>query len=178
VISVIAFLISGIGLLALIFALVALCNKSKCMAIAAIVIGSICIVIAIIFWIILIVLLVRKASLESTYCPAITTACCSGSYISDSTASLYFVFGFNQFACQSSSSTCSANPFTYTVAGTCSGSISKSVTYLSTSYSCSGTSSCNGYAYDPTSTLCSDCTQSLSCGSYTQLVQYTRTYCK
>jgi hypothetical protein len=191
VVSVIAFLISGIGLLALIFALVALCNKSKCLAIAAIVIGSICIVIAIVFWIILIVLLVRKASLENTYCPSIKTACCSGSYISSSIALLYFKFDYNKFTCQSSSSTCSANPFTYIVMGTCSGSLSStpytyysysytnyySLTYSPTTVSCSGTSSCNGYAYDPSSSLCSDCTQNLDCGSYS-IVQYTRTYCK
>ena len=164
-VSVIAFLISGLGLVALILAILALCNKSRGLAIAAIVIGAICIVVAIIFWIILIVMLVRKAALESTYCPVLTTACCSGTYINS-------IYGYNLFTCQPSSNTCSANPLTYSVSATCSGSYSQTLFGVS----CTGTSSCNGVAYDLYSSVCSSCSQSISCAA--NQATGAGTYCK
>ena len=66
--------------MAVILALIAACTKrkSKCLLIFTIVIGAVCIVLAIVFWILLGVMLSRKADLESKYCPVLTTACCSG----------------------------------------------------------------------------------------------------
>ena len=153
-VSVIAFLISGFGLIALIVAIVALCTRSKCAAITAIVIGGICIALAIAFWIVLIVMFVRKAALENTYCPVLITACCSGTYIDSK-------YGYNLFTCQSSS--CLANPFVYKVYSGCSGSYSKSYSYGNSTLTCTGRSSCDGTANDQTASVCNTCSDSIDC---------------
>ena len=154
VVSVIAFLISGIGLVALILAIVAACNKSKCLAISAIVIGAVCIVLAIVFWIVLIVLVSRKATLETKYCSVLATACCSGTYISSS-------YGYNLFTCitRASSSKCVADPFSYSVTAYCIGSYYADYS----SIYCSGNSQCSGTANDQTPSVCSQCKQSIDC---------------
>ena len=150
--------------MALIFAIVALCSKSKCLAITAIVIGALCIVLAIVFWIVLIAMLVRKASLENTYCPVLKTACCSGTYISSQ-------YGYYMFTCQSS--TCRADPLSNTVSSSCSGSYSLTVNAIT----CTGSSSCNGVADGQANTVCNSCSDSIICSSITTM-SASGNYCK
>ena len=171
VVSVIAFLISGFGLIALIVAIVAFCTRSTIAAIIAIVIGGICIVLAIVFWIVLIVMLVRKAALENTYCPVLKTACCSGTYIDSK-------YGYNLFSCNSSS--CAADPLSYTVYSTCNGSYSSSVNTGTIAVSCTANSKCEGTAKDQTASVCNTCSISISCNSNSASASDTTsgTYCK
>lgn len=167
-IGIIAFLVSGIGLVALIFAICGAINKNTCLCITAIIIGAVCILLAIAFWIAFAIIISRKVALENKYCQTLKTACCSGTYIASNS--------YKQFACSLENS-CWADPFSYTVYAICKGSFSGTISGLY----CSGTSRCEGTAVDQTSAVCSLCSITGSCSLssyYSSDISSSGNYCK
>lgn len=154
----------GLALLALIFGIIGAARRNRCLSISAIVIGSVFILLALGIWITGFVFLGLKNTLESKYCGDINTVCCTGSYLN-------YTKGYSLFTCGAKS--CVANPFLSTVSGSCSGSLdtSSSTTYSNilankySSASCSGSSSCYGWAteYNGVGSVCSDCSYSVTC---------------
>lgn len=177
-VTVSAFLISGIGLVALVLAICGALSRSRRLCISAIAVGAVLILMALAFRISVAALLSRKAALESTYCRTLNTACCAGTYINSSR-------GYQQFTC--ASSWCFANPVTSTVYGNCTGALSTSASSADSSSrsaphsstNCTGTSRCSGTANAHTASVCALCFYAVTCTNRTTSEGFstTDTYC-